>query len=83
MENLIIISSAISALATIAIAYYAFRAHNLTKEMRRTQENRDQEVSDLYQAIVIATLLSGPTASNIGSLTPTFEKLYNGKTKIF
>jgi hypothetical protein len=93
-----VIASAISAIATIVIAIYAGKSHELSvKSYQLAQEIKvanelktkgDQEfreqVSDLYQAIVISTLLSGPgTYSIMDSLIDAFKSKYKGKTPIF
>ena len=83
MEYIIYLTSAISALATVIIAIYAYKTHCLTQEIKKSQSVRDQEVSDLFQGIVISMLLSGPSASNIEMILPKFKQYYKGKTKIF
>ena len=90
-EWVIAVSSAITGIATAFIACYGRRSHQLTLQLKATEEQRSkreeefrQQLSDLYQAIVIATLLSGN--SNLGALVEAklaFEGLYKGKTKIF
>jgi hypothetical protein len=91
MNELLVISTAVSALATCVIAVYSCFSWKLTVEMKRANDLKDkadqefkEQVSDLYRAIVVATILSGP--SSYGSLdqaTSAFNAQYAGKTKIF
>ena len=82
-------------LATMVIAYYAYANHCLSKEMNRSAKQRQdeiresteqhqQEIKDLYQAIVVSTLISGPSSTGrLERAIKAFEKHYKGKTKIF
>lgn len=95
MEWLIGISTLITALATIAIAYFAKTNSDLTAEIINQEKNfhehqealikqHQKELSDLYQAITIATLMGG--SSNTGvveGLIKTFKNHYSGSIKIF
>ncbi len=83
MTTIVIVASIINTIATVAIAIYASKAHTLTKKMKESQQQRDEEISDLYQAIVIATILSGPSGPRIDDILSTFKKTYKGTTKIF
>lgn len=74
---LIIISAIISAVATVVIAWFAY-------ETNRLQDKTQTQLSDLYKAIVIATLLSGNSdASQLPTSIAKFKEYYNGSTSIF
>jgi len=97
MSNIIIVATLINALAVIVIAWYAStnyklanKVHNLEKEMQKqnkeAREKQRQELGDLYQAITIATLLSGSSGTNVGlqeKAIELFNKHYTGDTRIF
>ena len=84
MSCAIVISSIITALATLAIAAYARYSYKLTKELQISSNKHQQEISDLYQAIVISTLFSGPAGEGAyDEAVNRFKKTYKGKTKIF
>ncbi len=51
-----------TSIATLVIAFYAYSSINLTKEIHNKSEQSQRELSDLYEAIVVATLLSGPSS---------------------
>jgi len=73
--------TALTTLATIVVAWYAYSNHKLTREIRGSEERHQQELSALFQAIVIATLL---TSSHDLKLTlDAFKQYYQGKTEIF
>jgi hypothetical protein len=55
----------------------------LYKVIQKKKAEYKEQISDLYQAIVIATLLSGPTSTGgIEKATQEFKSLYKGKTRI-
>jgi hypothetical protein len=77
---------------TAMIAWYTKKNYDLAREiksMNETLQKRDEEfreqVSDLYKAIVIATLISGPSGYELDGnrVLGKFRQLYNGKTEIF
>lgn len=88
---LLVIITALYAFATFIIALYAWRSHALAKRIKsqndefhkQTDEFREQ-TSDLYQAIVIATICSenNPTPGDHKTEIKTFKSLYKGKTPI-
>ena len=88
---MITVSAFISAVATVFIALYVRRSHQLAQEIKRSNEQKTgrdeefrQQVSHLYQAIVIATLLSGPSGrGQYIEAKKLFESQYNGETPIF
>lgn len=70
-----------SAIATCVIAYYAYENHRLTKKLMAKDEQHQQEVNDLYRAIVISNLFCAGDSTH--TKKETFKSLYDGKTKIF
>jgi len=71
------IATAVSAIAACVIVFYAWQNYKTNYEFRR-------QVGDLYQAIVISTLISGPTATgSLDSAIESFKSKYKGKTRIF
>jgi len=72
------------AVATVIIAWYAYCNYRLYKTMQEKEIEYKEQISDLYQAIVIATLMSGPTSfADMGKTIEAFNSYYKGKTKIF
>ena len=84
MSIVVGIATLISAIATLVIAFYAYSSIKLSKEIHNKSEQHQQELSDLYQAIVVATLLSGPSSVGaFASAKQIFSTTYKGKTPIF
>jgi len=80
MEEWIIVS----ALSTVVIAIFTGLNFFFNRAILKKDEEFKQQVKDLYQAIVIATILSGPTSyGQFDEAKKVFEKLYKGKIKIF
>ncbi len=82
--------SAITATATVVIAYYAWQNHQLTQQLKRSAEaeresNREfrQQTSDLYQALVITGAMTAPGGVDyIDRTIGIFKSHYKGKTPI-
>ncbi len=80
----------ITALATVAIAYYSWCSYKLAmslNSMEKSREEKEQEfrqqLSDLYQALVIANLLGGQSIKEARkALVEEFKKMYKGTTPI-
>jgi hypothetical protein len=51
---------AITAIATAVIAWSTWSNNKLAKEIKETREKQDEETKDLFQAMVIANIASGP-----------------------
>ncbi len=85
------VSTIVMAIATACLALFAYQSNRLAKEIKRTNDLRvaedkefRQQVSDLYQAIVISTLISGPSSYGaFGQAKDVFKSQYRGKTPIF
>ncbi len=73
METIITIATVVIALSSIVNVLLAYFY--------------SQQTSDLYQAIVISTILSDPNAtegsSHLGNKIGSFKKHYKGKTPVF
>ena len=77
MNTLITISTCVSAIATIAIAYYSYQT-------KKSQDKFQEQLSDLYKGIIIATLQSANTDETaLPRFITRFNEKYDGKTKIF
>ena len=80
IEIAITTASSISAIATGFIGLYAFMNHRLVNAMKAKDEQYQQQIKDLFQAIVISNVIDHEhTANNIDR----FNKRYHGKTVIF
>ena len=72
------------AVATVIIAWYASCNYKLYRTIQEKDTEHKEQISDLYQAIVIAILFSGPPSyARIEETIKEFNKHYKGKTKIF
>jgi len=81
---MIIVFTLISAIATAFIAYFTWQNYKMYKILREKDEEYKRQTRDLYQAIVISTLLSGPSSYGAyRECKETFKKEYAGGTKIF
>ena len=84
MNVTIMIASIVSALAAGVIAYYAYTSHELACAIKTGEDEFRQQVSDLYKAIVVSNLLSGPESFHqIDDSIQRFSEKYTGTTPIF
>ena len=95
MEWITVASILVTAIATCFIAHYSKVSTALAKEIKDQEKSyRDSlenltkqhqsELSDLYQAIAIATLMGGSSNTNVvRDLIKTFKEHYKGKIAIF
>ena len=87
MELITVLSIIATAAATVAIALYTRKTHNLMEAVRQKDSTHQQEIKDLFQAIVISNLLvsdtASPGSSRIEERINGFKKLYLGSTQIF
>jgi K+-sensing histidine kinase KdpD len=82
--DLTTVSIFITAIATCVIAVYSVISSNLAKEIKNQTRQHQSDLSDLYQAIVIATLMGGSSNQGVArDLIKTFNAHYQGKVKIF
>jgi hypothetical protein len=93
-DQIIAAASCVTAVATVVIAIYAFVSHNLSKaiqhsvtqrqrEFEESTQRRHEELADLYQAIVLATMITTPERNGgFGGAIQQFRSKYKGKTPI-
>ncbi len=82
---------AVTAIATSVMAYFTYLNYKMYIQIQNKNEEHKKQTRDLYQAIVISTLLSGSAALGtgrtatqaFGDLKGLFETEYAGGTKIF
>ncbi|MBN1515325.1 hypothetical protein JXA32_02025 [Candidatus Sumerlaeota bacterium] len=90
MDWLMIFVTAVMAIATCGIWHVSNQNNRLIEKLEdnRKRDNDDQlrreeefrqQISDLYKAIVIASLIK---ESNLSQALHQFERLYDGKTPI-
>jgi hypothetical protein len=60
MDWIMLVLTIVGALATGVIAVYAMKAHRLTVALRQKDTEYQKDMSDLFQAIVLSNMLSGP-----------------------
>jgi len=95
MEWISIASFFVTAAATCVIAWYSVVSSNLAKELKKQEmsyrkgledlnKQHQRELSSLYQAIAIATLMGGSSNSGVVTdLIKTFNQHYKGEIEIF
>lgn len=95
MDWITLTSILITAIATCFIAYYSKVSSNLAKEIKNQDKSyreslekltklHHKDLSDLYQAIVIAMLMGGSSNSTVVTgLIKTFKEHYKGEIEIF
>ncbi len=71
---------AVTALATVGIFILACSNYGLAREIKKSREKHDQETKDLFQAMVIANIASGP--HDYSESVRFFKEHYKGKTEI-
>jgi uncharacterized membrane protein len=77
MTWIIVLSSCISAIATVAIAIYAFKSHQLAEAVRTKNDDNQRNFNDLLKAIATSTLLSAsgqPTSSEFSRKVKQFNE---------
>ena len=93
MNHWIIVSSIVTAIATVAIAVYAVLTYRLSAKImsvdeahRKRDEKRDtehrQEMIDLLKAMVASNILSGPdqpASKNFQEKIDYFEEIFDDK----
>lgn len=80
--------------ATFALAYYAYKnfqaaeadreaSEEFRSQQRKASEEFRCQLSDLYQAMAIATMLSSGQYGEFEKIKSEFVKMYDGKVVIF
>jgi archaellum component FlaG (FlaF/FlaG flagellin family) len=84
MNILMVIGTLIMAVATAGICFFTKQTYKLSKNLQQKQDEQDQKFRDLLEALIIATILSGPTATGgFNDAKQKFLQQYRGTTKIF
>jgi hypothetical protein len=81
MTAIIAISAIVSAIATVAIAIYAYKSHQMTEAIKTKDEENQKQFSSLLKAIATSTLLSAggqPSSSEFGRRVKQFNKWNEG-----
>lgn len=82
-EIIVIISSFVTALATVALMFVGFSNLYLARSIRKRNEEHEQEMKKLLQTLVIARL-SGPYHTDIPeNAFHRFKKNFKDRTSIF
>jgi len=81
-----VISTCVASVATLGILIFTRLTYKLYRSMQQKQEEQEHRFNDLLEAIVIATLLTGPghnTSNYFENGKRYFMQAYKGKTNIF
>ena len=84
MDALLGWSTLVMALATVGIFLFTWLNYRMYVRMKEGNEEQQRRFNDLLEAIVIATILSGP--SSWGQFTEAktkFLREYKGHTQVF
>lgn len=76
-----VMSIALTAVATLVIAYYSYQSYKLSEKLSEINDQHQQEIKDLFQAIVVSNLVDKGSATS--TAIREFKQNYKGKTKIF
>jgi len=84
MDCLNIILTALDRISTVVIAIFTTVTFFHYRAINKRDDEYKQQTTDLYKAIVIATIIQKePDQFGIGVRIDQFKKLYDGKTPIF
>lgn len=91
MTVLMVIGTLVTAAATAGIFFFTKQMYSLQKELtskqedlQKKQEDQEQKFHDLLEALVIATIISGPSSTGgFDNAKAKFIEEYKGKEKIF
>ena len=74
----------ITVAATCAMFWIGWLSYKLAKRVQDQAEQQQKDFIDLFEAIVISNLLSGPSSTgNFGNVMQAFKQKYKGKREIF
>ena len=74
-------ANVVIAIATVVIAIFAIMSYRLASTIQYREDEFQKQVSDLYQAIVISRVITGPQA-DLKRAIRRFKALYQGTTPI-
>ena len=80
------ISGIINTAATTVIAVFTWLNFLMYKDIQKRDEEYKAKTCDLFQAITLATLLSGSSGTStaiVDEMIKIFNDKYSGKTKVF
>lgn len=80
---LLCISSIVTALAGVALAFVAYYNHRLAQSLTIKSEQHEQEMRDLLHAMVLAQMLKPHGGESVQSAMQRFRNAYKGKTQLF
>lgn len=84
MTIVVAIGSLVTAAATVGIFLFTRKTYDLYQMLHKNQKEQEQRFNDLFEGIVIATLLSGPSSYGAyKDCKKQFLQEYKGKTGIF
>ncbi|MBI4677161.1 MAG: hypothetical protein HY748_06225 [Elusimicrobia bacterium] len=74
----------VMAVAAVAMWWVGWRSYKLSQQVQIQADQQQKDFNDLFEAIVISNILSGP--SNIGAFDQAikaFKEKYKGQRQIF
>lgn len=78
------IASVVMALTSAAMAWVAWESHRLHEQAKAESAQRQKDFDDLLEALVIATLISGPSSyGGFNDAIRAFRERYKGQRQIF
>lgn len=84
LNILVALGTLVTAAATVGIFLFTLQTYKLYETMQTKQAEQDQRFNDLFEGIVIATLLSGPSSYGAyKDCKKQFLQEYKGKTAVF
>lgn len=84
MNAILVPSSFVAAGATVRMLIFTWLNYRMYREIEARNDQQQQHFEDLLQAVVIATLLSGPSSYGAyADCKKTFQKEYKGTTPVF
>ena len=76
-----VVSIVVTVVATVAIAYYSRHSYKLSQKLNEINVQHQQEIKDLFQAIVVSNLVDKGSATT--TAIREFKQNYKGDIKIF
>ena len=74
----------ITALASVAMAFVGYWSYRLSKQAIERGDRQQRDFEDLLEALVIATMISGPSSYGaFNDAIKAFKAKYKGSREIF
>ena len=84
MNAILVLSTLVTAMATVGICVFTRQTYRLYNTLHEKQKEQDRRFNDLFEGIIIATLLSGPSSYGAyRDCKKQFLQEYKGATQIF